>query len=55
MTFPELSPEAQNAIVCVIVGEPVALPLPESVRAEIKAWAETDEGRLGVRVDGVSI
>lgn len=43
MTFLELSPEAQDAIVRVIMGEPVALPLPESQRAEIKAWAETDE------------
>ncbi len=52
MTFPELSEQAQNAIVDAIMGQPVAT-LPESVRAEIKAWAETDE-RIGVRVDGIS-
>ena len=54
MTFPELSPEAQDAIVNVIMGEPVP-PLPQKVRDEIQAWAESDDGRLGVRVDGVSI
>lgn len=54
MTFPELSEAAQSAIVDAVLGIPVA-PLPDSVKAEIKAWAETDDGRIGHRVDGVSI
>jgi hypothetical protein len=53
MTFPELSGRAQNAIVDAFLGVPVA-PLPDSVKAEIKAWAETDD-RLGFRVDGVNV
>jgi hypothetical protein len=44
MTFPELSEAAQNAIVDAVMGISVP-PLGDDVKAEIKAWAETDEGQ----------
>jgi len=42
MTFIQLSEAARKAIVDAVMGIPVP-PLSDAVKAEIKAWAETDE------------
>lgn len=45
--FSELSEAAQDAIVDAALGQPPT-DLPDAVKAEIKAWAESDDYRIGL-------